>query len=158
MSGIAREWQLSEDSVRRHKLRHLLPPVNHAKAARRAVPPDVVNHALKEAERPFDYVRITRSLLSQAVAVLQMAKSKEHILGATSAIREATRCVELLARLEGELQTNTQVNVLVAPEWVSLRSVLLAALAPYPEARAAVGEALRELNAGPVQEAVEVDA
>jgi hypothetical protein len=55
---------------------------------------------------------------------------------------------ELLAKLLGELNEQPQINVLVAPEWLQVRSALLGALAPYPEARASVAERLLTLEAG----------
>jgi hypothetical protein len=55
--------------------------------------------------------------------------------------------LELVARLTGELkagQNNVQVNVALmeSPEWVTFKQVLTAALAPFPEARAAVAAAM----------------
>lgn len=49
----------------------------------------------------------------------------------------------LAAKLLGELDERPTINVLLSPEWVALRGQLLTALAPYPEARAALGEALQ---------------
>jgi len=45
---------------------------------------------------------------------------------------------ELLAKLMGELDERTQVNVMLAPEWESIRTAILGALEPYPIAREAV--------------------
>jgi hypothetical protein len=50
--------------------------------------------------------------------------------------------LELLAKLLGDLDERPQINVLVAPEWIQLRTTLLEALRPYPEARTAVLTAL----------------
>lgn len=62
--------------------------------------------------------------------------------------------LNLVARLLGLLGTRPApagptVNVLVAsPEWVTTRAAILAALEPYPEARAAVAEAVRRAAGG----------
>ncbi len=53
---------------------------------------------------------------------------------------------ELLAKLMGELAQEGTVNIAVHPEWVKVRSVLLAALQPYAEARVAVAESLVALE------------
>lgn len=53
---------------------------------------------------------------------------------ALKAIDRIHKQIELL----GELDDRPQVNVLVMPEWLQLRGAILHALAPYPEARAAV--------------------
>jgi hypothetical protein len=63
------------------------------------------------------------------------------------AVREARGNLELIGKLLGELDAGPALNVLVAPEWVSIRAGLLAALGPYPEARAAVAQRLLTLEA-----------
>jgi hypothetical protein len=50
--------------------------------------------------------------------------------------------VRLLGKLLGELQQPGAVNILVSAEWVSVRTAILQALAPYPEAGRAVAGAL----------------
>ena len=55
--------------------------------------------------------------------------------------------MDLIGTLLGELDDGPTVNVLVAPEWVTVRSTVLAALGPYPEARAAVAQHLLSLEA-----------
>ncbi len=52
---------------------------------------------------------------------------------------------------EPQNASQTNVNVLVAsPEWVKLRGVVIRALQPYPDAKAAVVEALREGDSDPM--------
>jgi hypothetical protein len=55
--------------------------------------------------------------------------------------------IELLAELIGELDKRPQVNVLLAPEWLVVRTAMLLALQPYPEARASVSTSLLTLEA-----------
>ncbi len=57
--------------------------------------------------------------------------------------------LELVARLRRELDERPQVAILIAPEWLQVRSVILHALAPFPEARGAVAEALSALQTQP---------
>lgn len=66
-------------------------------------------------------------------------------------VAELRPMIELLAKLVGELDERP-VNVVMLPEWVTLRSALLDALAGYPEARTAVGERLMALGAGGTNE------
>jgi hypothetical protein len=56
--------------------------------------------------------------------------------------------IELLAKLIGELDERPQVNILVSPEWIAVRAVVLEPLTPYPELRAAVAERLLQLEGG----------
>ncbi|CAN5309012.1 hypothetical protein BH24GEM2_BH24GEM2_17950 [soil metagenome] len=55
--------------------------------------------------------------------------------------------LQLLGKLLGELKEGATVNVLIAPEWLQVRAVLLSELAPYPEARQAVAAALARTDA-----------
>jgi hypothetical protein len=52
--------------------------------------------------------------------------------------------LELLAKLLGQLTEGPTINFLVAPEWLSLRNVILTALGPHPQAKLSVVEALLE--------------
>jgi len=63
--------------------------------------------------------------------------------------QQLTGQTQLLAKLLGQLDERAQVNVLLAPEWLQVRSTLLMVLAPYPEARLAVAGALATLDASP---------
>jgi hypothetical protein len=53
--------------------------------------------------------------------------------------------LETIAKITGELNERPVVNVLnvaASPEWIELRSRILAALEPHPDARLAVAAAL----------------
>jgi hypothetical protein len=56
------------------------------------------------------------------------------------------RQIELQAKLLGDLDERPVINVLVSSEWVAVRTVLLEALSPYPDARAAVASRLVALE------------
>lgn len=72
------------------------------------------------------------------------ADPRELVLKTADRLRSQT---ELLAKLLGELDDRPQVNVLMAPEWLNVRTALLEALRPYPEARTAVAARLVALDA-----------
>jgi hypothetical protein len=72
------------------------------------------------------------------------ADPRELVLKAVAQLRPS---IELLGELVGELDARGTVNVVVSPEWQQVRSELLAALADYPDARAAVAARLRALGA-----------
>jgi hypothetical protein len=63
---------------------------------------------------------------------------------ALAGVREARACVELLLEVEGELDRRSMVNILIAPDWVSLRAALMLALRPYPDAAMAVSRAIAQ--------------
>lgn len=54
--------------------------------------------------------------------------------------------LELLGELMGELNRNPTVNLVLAPEWIAVRTRLMHALGDFPEARAAVAQALIEVD------------
>ena len=62
------------------------------------------------------------------------------------AIARAEKQIELEGRLIGELSEGQTINILVAPEWLNLRVVILRALEPYPEARIALAAAIAEVE------------
>ena len=61
---------------------------------------------------------------------------------------KALKALELQAKVEQLIQTAPQVNILMTPEWVSLRTRLIYALDAYPEARGSVLRALEEAGNG----------
>ncbi|UZX16545.1 hypothetical protein KQ693_05815 [Thermus sp. PS18] len=85
----------------------------------------------------------------QAREVLEEARARGRYTAAVQAIGAATRLLELEARLLGELDESPKVQValVASPEWARLKALVLEALAPYPEARAALVERLEEAGA-----------
>jgi len=82
-------------------------------------------------------------LQARTLAILATAEKAKQLPVALMAIREARGNLELLGKFTGKLRPETQVNVLVAsPEWLALRERLADALEPYPDALAAVQEAI----------------
>ncbi len=62
-------------------------------------------------------------------------------------LQAAIPMVEKLGRLTGELGPDRERKILDAPEWAAVLACVLAALKPWPEARATVLEALRTYSA-----------
>jgi hypothetical protein len=127
--SIAKRYEASESAMYRHKLEHL--PVHLIKAQDAA-----------EVAQADNLLEQVKSLQARALTILDKAEASGDLRTALSAIREARGNLELLAKLLGELQQEGTVNVLVAPEWLSIRSTIVTVLEPYPQARTAVLEAL----------------
>ncbi len=125
VSGVAfpalvAQYRVSKDSLSRHKANHLPAKLVMALAA--------------------EEVAQAKDLQARTLAILEAAESTDQHRTALSAIREARSNLELLAKLLGELDERPQVNVLVSPEWLELRAVIVTALEPHPQAlRAVVG-------------------
>lgn len=76
-----------------------------------------------------------------------------------NAARQATSILGLWAELRGRLSRSTEILLLTSPSWNAAKRAILDALAPWPEARKAVIEALeRELGAQQVPDAQVVEA
>jgi translation initiation factor IF-2 len=127
--SVASLYDVSEAAVRRHKAKHL--PTKLAKA-----------HEAEEVARADELLRQVRSLQSKTLNILLQAESAGDLRTALSAVREARGNVELLAKLSGELDESPVVNVLISPEWLELRAVIVGALEPHSEARGAVLKAI----------------
>ncbi|HOC41851.1 MAG TPA: hypothetical protein PKJ99_02445 [Thermoanaerobaculales bacterium] len=136
---IAADHSVSESAMNRHAKEHL---------------PATLSVAVEAAEitHADQLLADLRALQARALGILDQAESAGRLRDATAAIREVRGCVELLGKLAGELETGTTVNVaniISAPEWSRLRSILLDALEEYPDARAAAGRALLEAENAP---------
>ena len=105
----------------------------------------------KEAEmvaHADDLLEQVRDLQVRTFAILEAAEASEQHRTALSAIREARGNLELLAKLLGELDDRPTVNVLISPEWLELRTVIVGALEPYTDARGAVLRAIEGAGNG----------
>ena len=131
----ARFGGLSKSAVGRHAAQHL--PATLAQSARAAE----VARADTILERLAEITKVTRAILADAY------RSRTHAL-ALQAVARLERQLELEARLLGELRDGPTVNVVLTPEWARAIGVLLAALAPYPEARVRAADALAQLEGG----------
>jgi hypothetical protein len=131
---VAERFGTSATALHRHKAEHIPPALSKAQEAQATAQAD-------------DLLAQIKGLRSKAVGLLLAAEKAGDIRTALLGVREARACLELLAEMEGELNRRPQVNILVLPEWERIRVTMLQALAPYPEARAAVAAALRGIDA-----------
>jgi hypothetical protein len=129
--NIAQRFAASSDAVYRHKQDHLPQHLCQAKAA-------------QEVRQADALLAKVQALEADARRIQATAEADGDLRTALQGIRKLVRIIELQARLLGELQEGQTVNILVLPQWQDLRSVILRALVPYPEARQAVTTALMQ--------------
>ena len=132
--NIAEQYGKSATALFRHKSDHL-PAVL------------VTGQAVREEAHALDVVKQLRDINAATLAILEDARDTHQSALALKAVDRVQKQIALQAKLLGELQDGKTVNVLVAPEWVSLRATILVALVPFSDAREAVVEALNG-NAG----------
>ena len=137
LRNIAKQYSVSAASLHRHKDGHLPAKLVKAQEARE----------IAKADTLLDQVA---GLRDKALSILAKAEQAGDLRTALQGVREAKGCLELLARLQGELQEQATVNILINPQWITLRTVILEVLDRYPEARQAVARALREVESNVV--------
>lgn len=132
--NIAKRYGVSITALSRHKSDHL--PARLVKA-----------QEATDIRAALDVVAQLRVINGAALSVLKDARDAGDGELMLKAIDRVYRQIELQARLIGELDAGGTVNVFVSPQWVEVRTALVAALSPYPDARQAVALALAALEA-----------
>ena len=101
---LAGRFRLSSTALHRHAQRHVPATLARAQEA-------------QEVARGDDLLAQVEELKDRAMGVLARAEGAEDLRAAVSAIKEARGCVELLAKMMGEIRDGQTVNILVSPEW-----------------------------------------
>ncbi|MFC1944689.1 hypothetical protein ACFLX5_04285 [Chloroflexota bacterium] len=136
LDQIGQRFALSKWSIFNHKKEHLPSALLKASEAR-------------EVARGDSLLEQVKHLQSKALELLDKAEAAGDLRAALQGVREAKGCLELLAKLQGELAQEGTINIVLSPSWVSLRTIILRTLEPYPEARLRIAHALSEVdNAG----------
>lgn len=102
---------------------------------------DTISDRLDNAESYLDKLNV---VLHEAADLLDRAKAADDLRAAGAVLGRLTDQLRLMAELAGKLQTQPQINILVDPKWIELRTTILLALDPFPEAKEAVVHAIRE--------------
>jgi len=132
IAGIARDFAVSEDSLRRHFDNHVSKILSASPSAK-----DIIN-----GDNLLDQLQAARD---KALALLDMAiaAGDTKVYGPPSSyLSEIRQQIKLWAELEGKIAAQPTINVLLLPEWLTLREQIVAALRPYPEALEAVRNAI----------------
>lgn len=141
--AIGKRYNLSPHSVQRHGKNHLSPQMRAA--VQHALHPSAVDlDALKvsEGENLLHHLAHQRARLATHIELAVAIGDPSAAIRGEAAI---TNNLQLISKLLGVLvnvhETRHQ-HILTHPDYLRLREVLLQALAPFPEARIAVGRAL----------------
>lgn len=91
------------------------------------------------------YLQLVIGLQKKALDALELQDATKDPKSWAMISREARGYVELLGKALDRIRDapQIQVNLLVNPEWIQLRTTIITALDPYPEAREAVVHAIR---------------
>lgn len=163
--NIAKQFKLSIGTISRHKEAHIgtdLADVREVMVAAReealsqikaeevetleTVKAEIITEARESIasrlELCKDHFGQLRVLRERAALALETAEGAEDVKTALLAIRELRELVRIWGELEGKLQSQPTVNILVAPEWLQIKTAIVTALRPHPEALEAVLSAL----------------
>ena len=131
-SAIARKFNADRGALKRH-IPHIVQKLTKAKE-------------IKEVAQADSLLGQVKSLSARALSILSQAEGAGDLRTACAAIREVRGTMELLAKISGELNERPQINILMSPEWVTVRTVILQTLEPYPEARVQLVDALAKVE------------
>jgi hypothetical protein len=154
LDSLAAKFKVDRHAIHRHWHRHVS---DEAKAKMLFGPVEMANLAEKaaqEGDSVLDYLRMCRSVLAAQLSATSEAGDAR---GAALVAGQLTRTLETIGRLTGQLSQlaaghvtiNNHVAIINSPAFATVQATMLKALAPFPEARVALVEALRTMDEAP---------
>ncbi|MBD0328265.1 MAG: hypothetical protein ICV68_17740 [Pyrinomonadaceae bacterium] len=128
LRNIAKHFDVNYQAVNRHK-EHI--PEMLARASRA--------EEVAEADSLLDRLE---SLQTRAEAILSRAEQTENYGAMLGAVREMRSNLEVIGEVTKELNRQPTLNLLVSPEWLELRTLIIQAVEPFPEARHSILRAI----------------
>ncbi len=161
--SISLEFAYSEDSLRRHKANHLAEDLQSVRVAMEAAREEALAEAkAREREKIGEeaievaktgmvarldnaatFIDQLKAVRDRAANLLDRAESSQDMKAAGTFLKELREQIRLMAELEGKISQQPQVTIINNPEWIELRTVIIQALDPYPEAKEALVNAIR---------------
>ena len=133
-SIVSRYFTIGRMALDRHKASHLPAAIVRAQE-------------VEDVRQALDVVQQLKAINAASREILTAARKSGDGELALKAIDRIFKQIELQAKLLGELEQEGTVSILLAPEWVQVRALVLTALVPFPEARGAVAANLAKLEA-----------
>jgi hypothetical protein len=148
IKGTARKFEIDHHALRRHWINHVSAETRAGYIAGAGATKDQLEEIVAdESLALIDHYRIVRGSLYKRFSVASEVGDSNSLALLAGRLHENFRDC---SRLTGELQhgplLNIQNNVLVNPDYSRAIARIVSAVAPYPEARAAVIAALRDLD------------
>ena len=134
IAGIARDFAVSEDALKRHFDNHVPKTLAASPSAKEITDADKLLSEIEEVK-------------NRALRLLDKAENAQdtRVYGPPSQyLKEFREYVRLMAELSGKLAAQPQITIINHPQWIELRTVIIEALDPYPEAREAVVRAIHK--------------
>jgi hypothetical protein len=116
----------------------------------KCVPKKVAEWVKPEAAKE-ETLNVVNALLESRERILSIyddARQTGDMRAAIQALQCEVSQLSLMGKLSGQFSDGAQVNILMNPEFVKLKQMLIKTLEPYPEARVRLSERLMEMNEG----------
>jgi hypothetical protein len=145
--SIANYFKVSTSTLQNHfNAHHIGDLIAKSEDAQRVATAEQADNTFAEYQkakgRIEDLSKKTYDLLDKAELAEDHRACVGYIREARAQEGELREQRKLLAELEGRLATQPTVNVLVNPQWIELRSLILTTLSQYPDAMKALMAAL----------------
>lgn len=134
--AIARRFEVSKDAVSRHVSGgHISELLTLAADAQRAAQADTLLDRVEALQRRVE-------------AFLSRVEGTDNYSATLGAFRELRANLELIGEVTKELDRTPTLNLHMNPEWIELRTVIVRALEPHPEARESFLRAIEGVSNG----------
>jgi hypothetical protein len=149
LDSVAAKYNVSRDAVWRHMRDHV---TVEARADYLAAIPmaELAEKAATEGVSVLQYFSLIRSTLMQQFQLAASLNDRNATAMLAGRLTEVLRAIGSISGEMGSLANSinitNNVNIMNSPAFANLQASLLQALAPYPEARAAVVMALRRID------------
>lgn len=143
LRAIAARFGTTKDSLYRHrKAGHLEKLIAKATKPINGV---VVSPEQKEISTANDLVEQLDTIAGYAKAIYDKANKSKQYGAAVASVGEMRRVLELVAKIKGEIIERHMV-LNTNPDWFKMQTAIVGALEPFPQAKAAVIEAIKCVN------------
>ncbi len=130
---ISRQFGVGHDAVQRHVAGHIKEAIKQSQEA-------------KQEAQALNVVEQLQTINTVTMDILREARDEKKNGMALFAIDRVQKQLELQAKLLGDINDAPQVNIILTPEWRSIRTTIVQALVPFPDARIAVANALERVE------------
>ncbi|WP_439399348.1 hypothetical protein ACRQ5Q_18405 [Bradyrhizobium sp. PMVTL-01] len=151
LDALADKFSLDRDAIWRHWQKHVSDEMKASYLCGPAQLAELAEKAASEGDSVLDHLRMVRTVLTGQLAAMNEAGDGR---GVAYVAGRLTSVLETIARVTGELGsmassinvTNNLTVLAEHPAFLRMQATMLRALAPFPDARASVVAALRDLD------------
>jgi hypothetical protein len=151
LDSLAEKFSLDRDAIWRHWTNHVSDELKANYLCGPAQLSELAEKAAVEGDSILDYLKMIRAVLTGQLAAMTEAGDGR---GTAYVAGRLTQVLETIARVTGELgamaqSVNITNNVAIlseSPAFLKVQATMLRALAAFPDARASVVAALREMD------------